>query len=215
MSVIVRKTGPTVIVAAMAAWCCWPYVTGSGSHTGIKQQGDQPRITRAELSPTIGPGSDRNPFQVAAAARIDESPTHDPPQNEQPEVPAAEVPVAKVPAAEVPAAEVPITEVTASEKGITDAAGPTEEEDRVKFLGGLMLSATYIQGNRRVAIVNGRIYKQGDPLSVSGTTRGPGTITTISADKVVILYCGRTVELEYANLAATATPNTDIEQRHE
>lgn len=66
-----------------------------------------------------------------------------------------------------------------------------------------------------MAIINGRIYKQGDPLSVSGTTRGPGIITTISADKVVILYCGQTVELEYASLTATATPNTAIEQRHE
>jgi hypothetical protein len=202
MSATLSKMAPTAIVFTLVVWCCWPYLEGPRQETE-GQQADLPRIGSSLLSPTVEPAPDRNPFQPLHA--------------NQPDPPVSEKPVARPP--EQPPAPA--------------------KQDSTDIFQGLVLRAIYIQGDRRVALINDRVYAQGESLVISADSQGHGTrpadgrvtdpcvVANISADKVLLLCRGRTVELKYAGLGlgadATLPPEGDEtrpskragEQRHE
>ena len=66
---------------------------------------------------------------------------------------------------------------------------------------GLTLSATYIQGERRFAVIDGQVYEQGEPLVVSDPLQAPCIVAEIRADRVLIRQRDRTVELTYGEPA--------------
>jgi hypothetical protein len=65
----------------------------------------------------------------------------------------------------------------------------------------MKLQATYIQGDRRLAVINGRLYNQGDQMPVSGSPAESCQVKKISAYSVVIGYRGRAAEVGYPGLA--------------
>lgn len=72
------------------------------------------------------------------------------------------------------------------------------EEAPVDVFSGLALGAIYIRGDRRVALINGRVYQQGQPLVLSVPAADPCIVTEVSAERVLLLHRGQTVELKYA-----------------
>jgi hypothetical protein len=80
------------------------------------------------------------------------------------------------------------------------------EKDDADIFSGLVLGAIYIQGDRRMALINGQVCRQGDPLAISASTTEPCIVAEISSDKVLLLYRGQTVELRYEGLAFSADP---------
>lgn len=89
------------------------------------------------------------------------------------------------------------------------------EDTSANILAGLALGAIYIQGDRRVALINDRVYAQGERLAISASAAEPCIVSQISADRVLLLYRGQTVELEYAGQAVKAAAAKAVEQRRE
>ncbi len=83
------------------------------------------------------------------------------------------------------------------------------EEDNVDIFSGLVLGAIFIQGDRRMALINGQICRQGGPLVISASTTEPCIVAEISSDKVLLLYRGQTVVLRYEGLAFSDDPRAD------
>lgn len=90
-----------------------------------------------------------------------------------------------------------------------------QQKDITEILSGLVLGATYVQGDRRVALINGRVYQEGERLAIATPLAEPCVVAGISADRVLLLHRGRTVELIYPDPAFGADPTTAVEQRHE
>ena len=67
----------------------------------------------------------------------------------------------------------------------------------------LTLKATYIQGSRRFALIDGRVYEQGKPLAISHLVKEPCIVARICADKVLIRHRDQTVELGYRGAIQT------------
>jgi len=116
-----------------------------------------------------------------------------PPQTSQPAPPPSRKPTAPPPEQPKPPAEARATDV----------------------LAGLSLGAIYIRGDRRVALINDRVYAQGERLDISASAAEPCTVAEISADKVLLLHRGQTVELKYAGLDVSHHATEAVEQRRE
>jgi len=184
MSQAIGKLAPTAIVAAVVAWCCWPYLREPTSGAGVEEDGNLPQIARSLLSPAIKPASSRDPFQPLDTKKTVST------RSQQPTAP-----------------------------GTTQEV-PTPKEDTTDILNSLALDATYIQGNRRVALINGRVCVQGEPLAISDSAplsqvAEPWIVTQISAHKVLIQRRGRTVELRYRDPVLKVKPGKADEQRYE
>jgi hypothetical protein len=177
MSRTLGRMAPTAIVFALAVWCCWPYLDELRSSLEVEQGGDLPRITSSLLSPTVEPVPKRDPFQPPPAIRAD------PPGSKKPEI--------KKLAASSPHPQAGPRQAGASDQANAQRPGT----DVVKTL---VLEAIYIQGDRRVALINDRVYAQGEPLAISDPAAEPYIVAQISPDKVLLLHRGQTVELPYA-----------------
>lgn len=71
MAMTVGHMVPTVLVLAMGAYCCWPYLGGRTAGVGVEAAGKLPELTAALLSPSIDPTPDRDPFRAAPAIEPD------------------------------------------------------------------------------------------------------------------------------------------------
>lgn len=179
MSTAIGNLLPSAVVAAVVAWCCYPYLDEPGSDAGFQQEAGPPQIVGALLSPVIESASDRDPFKPRGENGTDSA------GNEQP--------------------------------GIAALAGksPPRKEDAFDVSSNLMLAATYIQGNRRVALINGQVCEPGDTLRISGPITEPCTVTRIFADTVVLLHRNQIVELKYRDSIGKTKPSKPSEPRHE
>ncbi len=85
---------------------------------------------------------------------------------------------------------------TATELAV--AAASAEALDATAEAPPLELSATCIHGDRRLALINGSLYAQGE--SLEGAEDGPRyTIALIETDKVVLDRGGELLLIEYTN----------------
>ncbi len=89
----------------------------------------------------------------------------------------------------------------AASGGIAGHGGPASGTNSEDGLSSLTLNATYIQGNRRLALIDGQVYEQGESLAISDSMPGPCIVARISADKVLIRHRDQTVELKYGSPA--------------
>jgi hypothetical protein len=61
----------------------------------------------------------------------------------------------------------------------------------------LTLNATYLHPTERLAVIDNRIYVEGDELPVTGAADQPCTLKRVRRDRVVLQYRGETVVLAY------------------
>jgi hypothetical protein len=76
-------------------------------------------------------------------------------------------------------------------------AAPLAQVRPGDVLDQLVLDATIIHGDRRLALINGQVCGPGDAVAVSGLTTEPCTVTEITAHKVLLTFRGETLQLEY------------------
>jgi hypothetical protein len=67
---------------------------------------------------------------------------------------------------------------------------------------GLVLNATCIVGEQRLAIINGHIYKEKESIPRSGDDATSCVVTSILPHKVLLSCQGESLQLGYANVAA-------------
>lgn len=195
MSIPIEKLAPTAIIMAAIAWCCGPYMDGSTSGIGV-EDARLPEITEALLSPAINPVCQRDPFQPTCpgdtVSEEDKGPAEPPDKAMEP------------PPAESP----PPRAIYATP---TVPTGPTPEVLIAQVLRQITLDATYIQGNRRVAVINGRIFREGDVLARCGSSKEPCTVQRVFRDRVRIQYRGRNTEFGYRGPSVGKTNEQDHE----
>ena len=173
---------PAAIVLAAVGYGCWPYLDTQGPRAATQEAGKLPEITAALLSPTIAPAPARNPFGLAVATQT--------------------------PATVAPSA----AETDAEESTAETAEGSvaeTREIDTKSLLSDLALNATFLTGNRRVAVINSQLYAEGEPLGQSASSKQPYVVAQIYQHKVLLERQGQTVELNYPDLV----PKSDAAPR--
>jgi len=84
------------------------------------------------------------------------------------------------------------------------AKTPAPEADTPQLLGGLRLYATYIRGERRLALIDGSVYAEGEPVKGARAMAAPFVVVRVDPDKVLLRRLGQTVELRYAARPAAA-----------
>lgn len=175
------------LVGAMVGYCCWPYVFGLGQGAATPATDTPAAIAASALLPSIDPAPDRDPFRVATPAQAVTEPSTDAAHDE------------------------------ASAEFEFDAGterGDELESDANRSLGRLALSATFVRGDQRVALINGRVYAPGEPLADSGSSASPFVVSEIFADKVVIERNGQTTELSYSDHDSTTRPAAQANTKH-
>jgi hypothetical protein len=89
------------------------------------------------------------------------------------------------------------------QKGTAAKAG-TDVRDH-----GLVLNATFVAGRQRMAIINGRVYKEKETIPRPGEETPSCVVTGIFPHKVLLSYQGETLQLSYLNPAAKPAAGDD------
>jgi hypothetical protein len=167
MNGAIGKVVPTAIVAAIATWCCWPYLDEAAfGEAGAKTY--SPQVLHALLAPAIASEPSRDPFHIVGTA------------------PSLGAPKEREAAGTKASGDSPSTPKNAAPQ--KDAAGVPK---------GLTLSGTYLAGNRRAALINGRLWEQGQRLELSKNAAEPWVLAEVSPFGVVIASGGKSFELKY------------------
>jgi hypothetical protein len=87
------------------------------------------------------------------------------------------------------------TAMEAAEKAIADVKD-----------SGLILNATLVMGQQRLAYINGRVYREKETISIEGRAPDAPTwvVTSILPHKVLLSYQGTPLQLNYTNGVAAA-----------
>jgi hypothetical protein len=198
MALPLARIAPTAVVICAVGYCCWPYMGGSTA-TPAEAPNKLPEISAALLSPAIEPAPDRDPFGATSQAQMDT------PEDDKP----AKAAVGQHGAAPRTGPD------SASGAGGTAPAGKGHDptKDLANALSGLALNATYIQGDRRIAVINGRPYAQGESLSVSNSTSDPYIVAQIHPYKVLFACQGESAELTYPDPARPPSPSQQAQTK--
>ena len=132
-----------------------------------KQAGKKSEFTLALLSPAAVPAPGRDPFQAAETAALNEKPG---PNRKEPAVPA---------------------------KNATSPEARPAAGDLSHAVSGLALRATFLRGSRRLALINDRLYAEGEALVLSKAAEPPYVVAQVHADKVILQHGEDMVELKY------------------
>jgi hypothetical protein len=167
----ISRFAPTAVVVAAVSYCAWPFVFPPSSEAA-KQTAAMPEIAPSQLSPLILPPPTRDPFR---------------PVGELAEQATARK---KTVLAQTNGRNGP--------KGAIAARGKSDAADDP--LSGLALCATSILAGQRLAVINGRIYAEREPLNRKDPSAPPCIVARILPDRVLLECAGRTATLSYANV---------------
>jgi hypothetical protein len=177
MTANTRKTLSIGVVGVMVGYCCWPYVFGSGSGSVAQPVVAPAAISASQLTPAIDPAPARDPFRIAPRAQVG-------------------VEVSTTNRREDAQAEIEADTATETKND--------SDQDTIESLGALALNATFVRGDQRVALINGRVYSPGEPLADAGSFKSPFVVSEIFADRVVLERKGQTTEISYPDLHSTS-----------
>ena len=178
MAISILKVAPTAVVVVVSGVCTWPYVWAPDDGSGGPKPAEPPGLSAALLEPAVGADFERNPFQETAGVRLAlarsafarlKGRLADTLKRRKPEVPAEEPEAARRPVERL---------------GVDPAAN-------------LVLNATYIQGQKRLAMINGRVYSQGEMLKGIESATGRWKLSEVRPHSVVIDVRGKLMELSY------------------
>jgi hypothetical protein len=169
---------PTAVVVVAVSYCAWPYVFPSADGGG-KPAAAMPEISPAQLSPVILPPPARDPFRPVGESLAR------PAQRKK-----------AVPAGMAGGGSGPGGSASHAASAASAAGGKPADP-----LGGLALGGTSILADRRLAVINGRIYAEREPLSSKDPSAPPCVVARIERDRVLLECAGRTATLRYANVA--------------
>jgi hypothetical protein len=162
---------PTAIVAGAFGYLCWPYANDPAAKPEATGVAKAKESLASLLSPPAASDPDRDPFNSQVL-----------PQS------------ANFAAAQGPAS----TDVKSQEAKATAAPPRAGETVIATTLADLALQGTHIQGSRRLAVINGSVYAEGDEITTSGMMSGPYKVVRVFAHRVEVLCDGQAVELTYS-----------------
>jgi hypothetical protein len=165
MSQLMKRIGPSCAVLGLVVWCCWPYLAASGSSFSGPQETKLPRIARNVLDPEIRKPSQRDPFH----AKPDE-------KAEQADQQAAFAPLAAMGKLFQKIKEdrqwLADRQAARAASRLPSAVPATPDE----LSKSLRLQATYLRLDERLAVINDRIYAEGEDVPLPGPDRSSCTV---------------------------------------
>ena len=81
-------------------------------------------------------------------------------------------------------------------KTVRTVAAPVTPADAAKQIASLTLKATFLSGERRLALINNRFYAEGESLQPP-TSKTPFVVAEVHANRVVLELEGEQVDLKY------------------
>lgn len=175
MSTIVNKLAPQAVVLAAVLYWCWPALTGPNPG-----ETDAPPIANVVVKKTAKNGQPSSKELTAAML----SPVLPSPATRNPLRPFDAQAAA-----------------TAKKDGQSDADAGEKAVVDVRD-AGLVLGATFVSGNRRFALINGRVYKENELVSQPDGGEVNFLVTHIQPERVLLVSQGQSMQLNYLDTAA-------------
>jgi hypothetical protein len=183
-SMSLGKMAPTVLAVGMIGYWAWPFV--SPAEGEAKKDASVPQIAPATLAPKIMTPPQRDPFGEPGRSK------------------GATQPSAGGTAKAAAAGGTDILPAGKGRTGETPAPPGTDAKRPTDWLSTLTLSATCTAGGRPTAIINGRLYSQGETLKLAGA---PVSVAEIRPYGVVLESQGKKSELAYADVDRGPRPS--------
>jgi hypothetical protein len=189
MKVSVIKVAPTAVIVVAAGFCAWPYL-GTAEPPATSGPPPAPKgkfvVPLSLLKPTPPPRPERDPFADAEKLRAE-----------------AREKVAQAIKSLITARLKPkALHPSSARRGAKPGAGglnPGEADPR----DGLVLGGASVLNGRGVAVINGRSYTKGDRIEHAASTE-PCVLGDVHPHRVVLLYKGKQIPLEYRTPATLA-----------
>ena len=192
MDIPLDKVIPRALALAVVGYCLWPSMTAFFSTPKTTMPKKMPELTAALLSPELPPAPTRDPF-LENTAMLASSLKNVPRSTVKS---SAGLGRTKPSAAKAPT-------VKTNRRVTTGArAGGKPTAKRTGNSGRLTLEATCIVGDRRLALINGRLYAPKETLSLPGLSATPCEIISVMPYKVVLKCGAKNMELTYPNVAS-------------
>lgn len=205
MDIPLDKVIPRVLAVAIVGYCLWPSYNVYFSKPMEKKAKEIPELTASLLSPEMPPSPGRDPFLSGSAAVASTL------QN----APKTAVNVKSDKGRSKPAP----TKTIADKKVVKYAVGSVRKDklrpSRAENSKPMTLEATCIVNDRRLAVINGRLYAPDDKISVPEVSAAPCKIVNVLPYKV-LLKCGeKKVELSFPNTSAksNAAPRRTVKKK--
>lgn len=157
------RLAPLVLFLAATGWCVWPYL--SSRSPAAPKRAESASLDARMLRPGFEPASERNPFQ-RPKRRTETAPE-----------PKVERTVAASP---------PKVEPKRETRPLAPAARPSAKASKPPTPEGLSLGGTLVRGKNRAAIINGKVYRQGEILDHEPGARVHWKLAEVRADGVVL-----------------------------
>jgi hypothetical protein len=202
MELPVSKLVRSAVVLGFVGYCAWPMPADTGEE---KKAAALPKIAAERLSPRLPSSPTRDPFRPVDFLALQEEAK----QKAEKALLAQKAAAAeraeaakKVDAARLAAMAEARARIARAAAGTRHKAG--KDEKQVDPLAVLTLNGTSILGDDRLAVINGQLYTQGEPLKAKDTSLPPYIVTAISPYQVILRYKDKTVELKYKDPPARA-----------
>jgi hypothetical protein len=113
--------------------------------------------------------------------------------------------------------DVAVQEAVMESEPEADSAATPDPRQVVKQL---TLKATYLSDRRRIALINERVYEEGDLIPTPGSAGGILKLSQVRSDRVVLEVQGQPVELGYRNVVPSppepaSDPACPVPVRHD
>jgi hypothetical protein len=157
-------------------YLCWPYLDDPAAPSAFKTSAKLVDVNAALLSPPAAPPLVRDPFAPAAALAS---------QSAHPSAVKARSG----------------TPLSAPDR----PAAPGKSAPAPAFVApsALVLKATLVRGNHRLAVINDSLYGEGDPIRLPESTAPVCAVARVTVDNVVLELNGETAELTFPAMNPT------------
>ena len=182
MEIPLDKAIPRALALAVVAYCLWPSFVAYFSTPSPQQSKKTPELSAAMLSPDLAPSPTRDPFsQYTVSTAKEDSPTKKHKQTEA-------------------------AKTRMDSKRSKDSASPVRLEapiaGRADELKPMALEATCIVDDRRLAVINGRVYAPKDKLAMTKGTETLCEIVEVLPYKVLLKCENKIIELTFPDVPA-------------
>lgn len=194
MALTFANIAPSAIMMAAVGYCCWPYLEQPTLTTAPKEVAKPIEISDALLSPNIGSKNDRDPFGMKGLVKADDkgkaSDKNQPGDGRGSGGAKTNGDTLAGDKKPPTAAELEAERLAAAKKALEEVQEAVQK---------LTLNATYISSRRRTAMINSRLYSEGEHMRHPDDKVKSMQIAKVLPHKVIMQMNGLSVELGYPN----------------
>jgi hypothetical protein len=184
MSISAGSVLPPAVVLAVAGWSCWTIVEASAPPPARPKPVES---AAGLLEPEFGPPTERDPFALPG----------------EPEPEMAKGVAAKAP--ESPAARLRRLMADLNARLLAVRAAEARRAATRDRLAHLPLTATSIHGDRRTAMIAGRVYVQGEAIEGTDPALGAVVLAEVRPGDILLRSSAGDVEVRFAESSARST----------